>query len=325
MCKKNAHVEENMKMKRVIAAVVFLVLAVGLYVGIPRVLTGNHVLVRFTNSISLDARIYETRRLPEENYDYLAVGSSMTMNNLNSDVLLNYLGPLGEKFYNFSVWGVTVEDIENWTEVLLEKYKPKGIIMFSSMEDFDGEEKDYDYKDISRYIRGYPESMFYLHYGVFGDLHYYDEYAELQGYKNDYDSLDFDANGGVALEVYGIERSMNRWEKQFAEEYQQDGPSYESLYQMAAKLKQKGIDFYFIQVPSRPNYMAAEGAKEVLEQHMERCRDIVESSGQYYYSAVDYEQYSDQYFSDYTHMDVHGATMLTQEFLENVFIPSREQ
>ena len=118
---------------------------------------------------------------------------------------------------------------------------------------------------------------------------------------------------------------MNRWDKQFAEVYQQDGPSYESLYQMASKLKLKGIDLYFVQVPSRPNYMAAEGAKEVLDQHIERCRDIVESSGQYYYSAVDYEQYSDQYFSDYTHMDVHGATMLTQEFLENVLIPSREQ
>lgn len=314
----------NKYIKQFLGTVLFLSIVVGIYTFGPRLLTGNKLLIRFTNSISFDARIYDIRQKTVPNYDYLAIGSSMTMNNLNSDVMMNYLGPMGENFYNCSAWGLSVQDMKNWMNVLLKKYQPKGIIMFGSMEDFDEVEQNYNYEDISRYLNGARQSSFYLEYGVFGDLSYYKEYEKLREGNNSYDSLNFDDNGGVILEVYGIDRAMNRWEKKFTEEFIQNNENYQSLYEMASELKKQGIDFYYVQMPSRQMYVTDTMGDEILNSHVERCREVVEGSGQYYYNAINYEKYSDDYFSDYTHMNEHGSLLITQEFLENVFIPSRE-
>ena len=306
-----------MKTKDFLRFIIFIALLLALFVYIPRLATGNQVLIRFTNSISFDAKIYETRRLEEENFDYLAIGSSMNLNNLNSQVLKSYLDTRNETFYNFASWGTTLSDNQLWLDILLEKYNPKGVIMFSSMEDFDGEIKPIDKEDVSHYIGGRMQSSFYLKYGVFADLTYINEYLELKGDTSSYDSLHFDENGGVNLTVYGDSVEKNRWEKPFSEVYEQDNIHYDALHTISQSLKDKGIDFYFVQMPSRPNYVAEESAKDILNQHVQTCEAILNETGQHYYNGIDYDLVSDFYFSDYTHMNVEGSMLMTDLFIKN--------
>lgn len=306
-----------MKKKKLIGSIIFVLLFMSLYISIPRLATHNQVLIRFTNSISFDAKIYETRRLTEDNYDYIALGSSMTLNNLNSNTLQGFLNESGDQFYNFASWGTTIQDNETWLEILLEKYNPKGVIMFSSMEDFEGNNKPIDKEDVSAYIRGRQQSSFYLKHSVFNDLTYMNEYKELAGDTLSYDSLHFDGYGGVNLAVYTDSIEANRWNKTFSEVYEENNIQYEALKTISKLLKEKDIDFYFIQMPSRPNYVADENARNVLNQHVARCESIINETGQIFYNGIDYELFSDFFFSDYTHLNVEGSMLITDLFIQN--------
>lgn len=311
-----------MKKKKLLGSIIFIFLFLVLYVSIPRLVTGNQVLIRFTNSISFNSKIYETRRLTEDNFDYLAIGSSMTLNNLNSNTLQGFLNERDENFYNFASWGTTIQDNETWLEILLEKYNPKGVIMFSSMEDFEGENKPIDKEDVSAYIRGRQQSTFYLKHSVFNDLTYINEYKELVGDTLSYDSLHYDESGGVNLSVYTDSIESNRWNKTFTETFHEDNIQYSALRTISQTLKEKGIDFYFVQMPSRPNYVADENARSILNQHVATCESIINETGQHFYNGIDYELFSDFYFSDYTHMNVEGSMLMTNLFIENSLKPT---
>lgn len=311
-----------MKKKEMLRASVFILLFLALFISIPRLVTDNQVMIRFTNSISYDARIYDTRRLDDGNFDYIAIGSSMTLNNLNSQVLKDYLEPRGETFYNFASWGTTMTDDKIWLEILLEKYQPKGVILFSSMEGFEGTPKDIDKKDIADYIKGRRQSSFYLKHSVFADLEYIKEYAESRQSTTHYGSLQFDERGGVPLSVYAGDIDHDRWEKTFTEVFHEDNIEYESLRSMSEMLKEKGIKFYFVQMPSRLHYVADENSRNILDQHVRTCETILNETGQYFYNGIDYELFSDAYFSDYTHMNVEGSMLMTSLFIENLLHPS---
>lgn len=311
-----------MKIKNFLRSIIFIVILIALFVYIPRFSTNNQVLIRFTNSISYDAKIYETRRLTENNFDYIAIGSSMTLNNLNSDVLQGFLNERGENFYNFASWGTTMSDNQIWLEILLEKYNPKGVIIFSSMEDFEGNAKPIDKDAVSAYIRGRQQSSFYLKHSVFSDLTYINEYRKLVGDTTSYDSLHFDEYGGVNLSVYEDSIEQNRWEKTFTEIYNKDNINYNALQSISQTLKEKGIDFYFVQMPSRPNYVADENSRNILNQHVSTCEAIINETDQYFYNGINYELFSDFYFSDYTHMNVEGSMLITNLFINNSLSPS---
>lgn len=62
--------------------------------------------IKFSNSICLDAKIYEVKKkLFGKEIDTLIIGSSMALNNFSSEAFRNYAGDT-VSFYNFAAWGL---------------------------------------------------------------------------------------------------------------------------------------------------------------------------------------------------------------------------
>lgn len=267
-----------------------------------------------TNSLSADAKLCYARKMKAEELDVIAIGSSMTLNNLNSAVLRKEL-PDKTRYFNYSAWGLTMEDSKILLDNLLQTSKPSSVIMFSNIVDFfDGNESRYKGKDLRNYMDGlaWNDVFLALKYGFPHNLESIKNYAGCQEAWDGYTSLCFDPYGGVPLEIYGENINKVRWDTVLSENNVKE-KQYEELKNLCKLAKEEGIRFYFVQTPFRLHYLGENGA-EYMENHQRRCRQIVEESGQYYYNAAQSGKYDDSYFSDYIHLNKEGSELLTEEF-----------
>src|SRR5437764_904180 len=86
-----------------------------------------------TNSISFDAKIAELNHQKFKRVDILGLGSSMTLNNINSQIVAD---SLSSNYYNISSWGLQMSDLNSLAHYYVPKFKPKYILMLSSVTDF---------------------------------------------------------------------------------------------------------------------------------------------------------------------------------------------
>lgn len=81
--------------------VVFIVKVLFLLIPVPVILlyySNKNFLPLITSNISLDAKIHETQKIKNCKLELISIGSSMTLNNLNSKILTD---SLKMSYYNF--------------------------------------------------------------------------------------------------------------------------------------------------------------------------------------------------------------------------------
>lgn len=280
---------------------------------------GDNIIIPLTNSISFNTKIYEMRNINKNQFDYIAVGSSMTLNNLNSEVLNNYLSKYHQSFYNFSSWGMQMNVIDHFSKELVEIYKPKGIIIFSNIGDFTlkGPE-DMDYEDLKKYLHNQKGDIIdfylFLKYRTFKKDHF-QEYLNHKERINDYDSLSYDNSGGVSLNVFGEHILSQRWNERLETDFSTNPQAYESLEELSEFCSKKNIKLYFIQTPYRKSWVDDLGQRK-LDEHFLICKSIIEKYGNIYYNSTEKFIYPDDVFVDVTHLHFDGAKILTKRFIE---------
>lgn len=269
-----------------------------------------------TNSISMDSKLAYGRQMDVENLDIIALGSSMTLNNLNSEKVMEGL-PEDLNFFNYGAYGMQIQDTKILFENLLQTSKPQCIIIVSNVPDFYGEQESrYAGKDLKNYMDGrlWNDVLLVARYGFPHNINSIKNYKLYQSLINDYSSLDYDSYGGVALQVYGENISSDRWDivlTQNAKELQ-----YLALDELCKLAAGEDVRLYFVQSPCRAHYLSGEESEAIMRTHMERCKEIVEGNGQTYYSVIDSEKYEDMYFADYIHLNREGSQLFTEEFME---------
>ena len=271
---------------------------------------------KITNSISIDAKLAYGRIMDAEDLDIIALGSSMTLNNLNSEKVIESLA-YDLKFFNYGAFGLQIQDMKIMLENLLQTSDPQCIIIVSNIPEFvDDQESRYSGKDLRNYMDGHlwNDVLLAVRYGFPNNLDSIKDYEYYRNQIYDYGSLNYDAYGGVALQVYGENINDVRWNVVLEEDAKE--MNYVALEKLCKLASDNDIRLYFAQSPSRAHYTSGEGSKEIMQAHMERCREIVEGSGQYYYSIIDPEKYEDIYFADYTHLNREGSQLFTEEFME---------
>lgn len=277
----------------------------------------NDVLV-LTNSISLDTRLHEMREIKLEHLDIVGIGSSMTLYHLDGETFMDKMEE-DISFYNFSAWGMSVADDEKMLQYIVDRYTPKAVIMFSNIVDFkNNTDSQINMENVKAYLdeKIWNDLKLFINYGFPNNIETKKLYKDRRFQPTELnEDLRYDSWGGVRLSVYGddvldVRNNM----------YYQDTPSeiqYEALESMVQYCSEKGVRFYFVQMPYRKHFVSGdEKVNEKMALHFVRCQQIVEEGLGGYLELVNLEKYSDQYFADAIHMNGEGAILLTEEFAE---------
>jgi hypothetical protein len=275
-------------------------------------LVWNHRYIaspRVTNSCCLNEKMY---RSPREPLDVLAVGSSMTLCNLESSTLVEGLG--NPRFYNFANWGFSIEDIRYFTPLLADQYRPSMFIISSNVVDFRPRDLEYDIDEVRSYLKLSSRWSAYLKHA---DLKYYIENTadnrENRRSLNIYSSLLFDSWGGIALEKEGFQIRPQRWGKGVSFDLL-DEAAYGELETICRMLKKRSIKLVFVLSPLREG-LVDEAYRQGIVKHSMRVRQIVESAGGIFIDSTR-SVWPDEMFVDGTHLHAEGGRRLSNMVLD---------
>ena len=113
-----------------------LLLFIGI-AGFIYILHRTHLLapVPLTGSSTFDEKLEAIRARQHKPIDVLAIGSSMTLQNLNSQVVLQHLPP-GATYYNAGAMGIHIASIRKMLELLEPRFHPKAVILVTGPMDY---------------------------------------------------------------------------------------------------------------------------------------------------------------------------------------------
>lgn len=279
--------------------------------------TGNLAAPPVTGSLSFDEKLYYTAGMKGvKDIDVLAVGSSMTFNNLSSAPIADRIS---KKFINFSSWGLTIEQTAYFIKFLVPLYKPKIVIIVSSPMDFYYSKRSpalFDKNEVRRYLMGHDVIQSYgKHFDPIYLLKLSKDIKELRSSNSRYESLLFDAYGGVLLDINKANIDRERWETRI-DPARLDPEAYRALENLGLFLKQQKITFVMVQPPMR--HAAVDGLSGQLANHWQKVKDISSNTSFIFVNMHERLNLSDDFFVDYAHLNYKGADIFTRGFLDAV-------
>lgn len=296
----------------------------------------------FTNSLSLVERLRFFREVKPKKSEILAVGSSMTLNSIDSSAL-KYKNGQQIPYTNFSSWGVQVSDISTWINTYLKiADKPKFAMIISSPVDFKHCEENRKNPEII----GIEDDIndFISPSGIsFKAIYYHLKYRDLlkainplwikkihqaRNTNNYYDSLKFDSSGSVVLEIPQDKINPQRWrgEVEFVKIENISEKCYFSLESLADSLKQKQINLVFVFSPIRQDYLDNNPPQKIeLNRYRQRVTSIIKKFDGIVIDAYQDMPLTDEFFVDPLHLNKNGARLLTEHISGKLSLRDDEQ
>jgi hypothetical protein len=282
--------------------------------GLP-VLVGYEILYRLgiypvlTNSQLFDNKMLDVQRHPPGAVKLLAMGSSVTLYDLDSRMLGR---DLGVAYYNFASWGMQVTDYGVVLHALVKEYRPSYILICSSPWDFMNPATGayFDYAGSAGWIRDrFPEYFYLRNYNPVHVL-YHRRFKSPRPH--------FDAWGGASV--------AEMWEgvvrKDYDEHLNFPAPNtelqYRALDSLCRFLSAEKVGLIFAQAPMEARYVNTPARQQAVAAHFERCRAIVEGRGQAYFNYYDTTIFVDSLFADLTHLSKAGQEVLTGELVRDL-------
>jgi hypothetical protein len=271
-----------------------------------------------SNSYSLNEKI-EFLRTAKKEVPVLAIGSSISLNNLSSEVLVKHFG--SHAFLNTASWGINMQDNYNMLKTLYEVYHPHTLILASSIVEFEKSDKLVNYSLLKEYLTSPDFKAKLYHLKCFNLRYYMDNinYKKMvRADKHRYQYLVFDANGGVNLEGEGFKIDQRRWNGSF-EKKDLDTLSYLYLDSISTFCKNKNIQLLFFQSPFRKGmYTQLDASKTAeLSTHLKKIETILKKNNQVFIDTDDL-LWNDSLFIDFMHLNKNGASAFTKYCLDKL-------
>lgn len=293
-------------------AVTIAVLGIGFFVAHK---TGNLIAPPITGSVSFDEKLFfiaKTR--PIDKINVLAVGSSMTLNNLSSLPVVN---GINDKFINFSSWGLSIKQSEYFIRFLVPLYRPKVVIIISSPIDFYFSKRNarlFDNEEVNRYladaniIRSYS-----MHFDPLYMLKASRNIKQQRLLNTMYESLLYDPYGGVLFNIDKSNINQERWDTKLNPSMIDDN-AYKALERLSNFLAAERIVLVMVQPPIRRAAIA--GKEGLIKKHWQRIEDISVKAPFIFVNMDRKLELSDDYFVDYTHLNHKGADIFTKSLVD---------
>lgn len=271
----------------------------------------------FSNSISFNEKI-KFLRTKQREFEVIALGSSMTLNNISSKEIIDNFKGAG--FLNVSSWGMSLKDDYEFLKVIGECYKPHTLILISNIVDFQDTEKAIDFNATRDYIKKSLQPSFYFHLKLFNLKYYLVNLSKtriIRSKQKNFASLNFDEWGSVLL-PNDMPKDSSRWmNDHLAEpvlEYQ-----YSYLDSISKYCHSNSIELYLIQSPIRYGVVSSFSTKDfsLLSNHYIKVEAILKKHNQSFIRS-DNVIWNDSLFSDAIHLNNKGANDFTNLFLKSI-------
>jgi hypothetical protein len=268
-----------------------------------------------TSNISVNEKVHRVALSRQRNVDVLALGSSMTLNNLASGPVVEHFGTT--HYVNAGAWGIGALAVSRMAPPLVRHLRPRQVIMVSNLVDFTpvSTMTDKDTAAIAEHLRSpggigpyltHWNAPYYLRQMSANRIRFHD--------AANYEYLGFDAYGGAALSVPDERIAPARFNEPIpaAEEFDED--RYKALQDLARFLRSEQVEFLVICSPHRDGLRTPEG-EAVAQAHVARLRSILLPLGHRLVDAH-VRQWPDSLFCDADHFDREGAELFTRWSLE---------
>jgi len=284
----------------------FIILALSSYIPGPKI----------TNSYSYNEKMKFIVERNIQEPQLIAVGSSITFNNLNSNVVLEEFKT--NSYLNLSSWGLRMNDSYLLTTQLLPTLKPNTVIMMSSPVDFYGSTIKYNSKNIKDFVD--DKNLLKYHYKFFDSKYFMKRLVTnyINFNTNDiYKSLNYDRFGGVMLNGQNLVINELRWNQQVGFEYIWPAQYY-YLDSITSFLSENGIELIFIQSPIRAG-LVNDFFIQNIKKHKHKVDSILFKNSQN--SMIDCIDtiWSDNLFVDFQHLNETGAKEITKYWTRKYF------
>jgi hypothetical protein len=276
---------------------------------------GRLAPVPLSGSVSFDEKMEWLFRRGERRWDVLAIGSSMTLNNLDCAALAERL-PRGIGFANAASWSLKMGDTRALLEYVERVREPRAVVIITGPMDF--------YRGQSKVFVKPAELDFYRSTGSYPLLvaRYFDPWwyygrseniAEQRASRAWYSSLDYDSWGGVPLEVHWPTVEADRWNER-PRPALIDQRQYREFERLVAACAAHHQRLVCAQPPIRDDAFG-ECDQAALRAHWARLSAILAAHGYRFYNLHGELPLGRECFADYSHLNAEGAHRFTEALL----------
>lgn len=279
------------------------------------VVAGYEVLYRLsiypvlTASQFFDYKVLEAGRHPRGKLTLMAVGSSVTLYDLDSRVIAD---SLRVPYYNFGAWGMQMTDIRAILGGLVGAYHPSVVLICASPREFmlPRTPSYADYAGTAAFIRERFPEYFYLR--NFNPVHT----LWIRRYRSRRPTMD--AWGGACVEE--MWKGVVRHDKgeQLAFPAADTEAQYAALDSICRYLREQHVRLVFVQAPMEARYTGSGRGRKELAAYLARCGSIVGGAGGNYFNYYDTTAFPDSLFADLTHLTRAGGTVLTRKIVADL-------
>jgi len=247
----------------------------------------------------------------------VSIGSSMTLNNLDSDVILEEFNT--KKYLNTASWGMSIQEIFTFLKLLNTLYDLEEVIIVSSIADFRESTKRIDFDFIKSYLTNNKPNIYLSFLNNFNLKYYVNSIKDAKHARkchNDYKNLCYDSNGMVKLKKENFNILERRWLDKDIDRFSAN--QYVYLDSISTFCKNNDLKLYFFQSPYREGLLPEFDAQEldILNSHISRVNNILRDK-HYFVNAND-EIWNDSLFVDGTHFNQIGAELFTKYCFDEI-------
>jgi len=264
-----------------------------------------------SNSYSLNDKMLFSRN---KKADILAIGSSMGLNNLYSETIVNRFR--SHSYLNLSSWGLSMKDIFLFIKMYSSIHKPFFIVIASNYPDYQSLDKKVNYDELRNYLTDHGSNFdYYLKHLNF--QYYYSDISFQRLAKssnNFYESLLYDKYGAVLFDPYNFKINNARWNSTRWSNIREDAYWYTDS--ISNYCKRNNIKLFFFESAFRdgiaPNYN-----KRDIEKHISRIRKIFSKNGQIFIDSNE-QIWPNNLYVDAIHFNSTGAKLFTEYCFDKV-------
>jgi len=268
---------------------------------------------QFTGNVSFDQKLMFVRDHLETSGEKitLVVGSSMALNNVDTDILTERLV---SPYFDLGVWGMSIADAHRLADQIADRYPTRDIILSTQFFELRDEaltnftvtnEVLDQYLNGTRLFGGFAQRDFYE------SLKLRRDWVRTYANPNSYVNMQFNRSGAVPLDISADERDPVRWLPV------QDFPAVcascmDDVEKMCQDLGRRGIGFSVVLPPltqwvrdQRPEVNA------LYLDRKERLRASLRACNAPLFDADEWAAFDDSCFADFSHLNREGTRQMS--------------
>ncbi|HEY0977625.1 MAG TPA: hypothetical protein VGE21_09155, partial [Flavobacteriales bacterium] len=272
---------------------------------------------RITTNFAVNQKLVLAREAAAHGVDVLALGSSMTLNNLASSEVVKHFRT--ERFLNLGAWGIGASEAALLGPLLVDRLHPRTVIVGTNLMDFAGAPL-LNSTDSAAIVRTLDTQEPWLeHLRHWNGPHYL---RQIEGNRKrfsdaaNYEYFKLDPYGGVTLDVPEDRIDHTRYAKlpPAATELQED--RYAAFERLAKDLKARGIQLIVLQNAYRDGIRTRE-SDGLQARHVARLRALLTPLGHVLVDA-NTRHWPDALYVDSSHLGPKGAQEFTAFCMEQL-------